>query len=162
MIIKDNFLDQATFAQLRDGMHSSFFPWFFNETRDNLDQKDEIDQFQFVHHFFLNCQKSGHMDKLLIPFFDQLDAKCLIRVKANLNPWTHKLVKGVYHQDQPFKCKGAIYYINTNNGYTLFKKGNTKVNCVKNRLVLFDANEWHMATNCTDQKAKIVININYF
>ena len=58
-------------------------------------------------------------------------------------------------------CKVAIYYVNTNNGYTLFKN-NKKVMSEKNKLVIFDANTEHASTTCTNQDYRIVINFNYF
>ena len=55
----------------------------------------------------------------------------------------------------------AIFYINTNNGYTEFEDG-TRVESVANRIVNFPANLKHRGTRCTDQKIRIVINFNYF
>ena len=54
----------------------------------------------------------------------------------------------------------SIFYLNTNNGWTQFKKGG-KVKCVENRLVTFDSNLEHAGVTCTDQKRKVVINFNY-
>ena len=56
----------------------------------------------------------------------------------------------------------AIYYVNTNNGYTLFKDGNLKVDSVGNRIVIFDSCKLHKAVSCTDEKRRVVINFNYF
>ena len=54
----------------------------------------------------------------------------------------------------------AILYINTNNGYTKFKKGG-KVKSVANRVVIFDSNLEHMGYACTNEKRRIVVNFNY-
>ena len=56
--------------------------------------------------------------------------------------------------------KTAIFYINTNNGYTLFKDG-TKVDSVQNTMLIFDGSLDHCGVSCTDQKRRIVLNINY-
>jgi len=61
-----------------------------------------------------------------------------------------------------FKCKAAIYYLNTNNGYTLFKEGKKKINSVKNRMIFFDSDAYHLGTNSTDCKNRLVLNFNYF
>ena len=54
-----------------------------------------------------------------------------------------------------------IYYVNSNNGYTLFKASKKKVESVENRLVIFPTNLEHCGVSCTDNKQRIVINFNY-
>jgi len=54
----------------------------------------------------------------------------------------------------------AIFYINTNNGWTNFKNGD-KVESVENRLVIFDSNLEHEGVTCTDEIRRLVINFNY-
>ena len=54
----------------------------------------------------------------------------------------------------------AIYYVNNNNGYTMFD--DQKVESKENRLYFFDANTNHVGTNSTDCKNRMVINFNYF
>ena len=56
--------------------------------------------------------------------------------------------------------KTAIFYINTNNGYTLFEDG-TKVESVENRICIFPYYMKHTGTTCTDKNQRVVININY-
>ena len=79
---------------------------------------------------------------------------------AILKTLDSKIIKGDYHKDQPYDCNVALYYINTTNGYT--KIGKDKVDCVQNRMVLFNSSVEHYATNCTNHKQRISININYF
>ena len=61
----------------------------------------------------------------------------------------------------PYKHKGAILYINDNNGKTILEDG-TEIESKANRLLLFDASKPHNSTSCTDAKSRINININYF
>ena len=89
-----------------------------------------------------------------------MGVKELVRIKVNLNPPSNKLVKYSKHTDQNYSCKAAIYYINTNNGYTTI--GDEKIESKANRIVFFDANEEHSGTNSTDCKNRMVINFNYF
>ena len=84
----------------------------------------------------------------------------LVRIKANLNPPTEKIVESAYHKDQNFKCKTAIYYVNNNNGYTLI--GKEKILSKENRIVLFDSDVKHLGTNSTNCNNRMVINFNYF
>jgi hypothetical protein len=57
--------------------------------------------------------------------------------------------------------KTAIYYLNTNNGATRFEDG-TEISSVENRFVVFDSDNSHTAVSCTDQKARFLINFNYY
>ena len=54
----------------------------------------------------------------------------------------------------------AIYYVNTNNGYTYFEDGQ-KVESVENRLVIMPSNLPHAGATCTDELRRVVINFNY-
>ena len=80
--------------------------------------------------------------------------------KANLNPPSNTLVEYNKHTDQKFKCKAAIYYVNSNDGYTII--GDQKIESKANRIVFFDADVPHSGTNSTDCKNRMVINFNYF
>ena len=60
-----------------------------------------------------------------------------------------------------FPCSTtAILYINTNNGYTKFKKGG-KVKSVANRMLIFDSQLEHAGVTCTDALRRVVVNFNY-
>ena len=69
------------------------------------------------------------------------------------------------HIDQDIKnnkkLKTAIYYVNTNNGYTKFKKNNKKIISEKNKLIIFDNDLEHTGSTCTDDRLRVVINFNY-
>ena len=56
----------------------------------------------------------------------------------------------------------AIFYLNTNNGYTKFQDNTIQdVNSVANRLITFDGSLQHAGCSCTDQNVRVVLNINY-
>jgi hypothetical protein len=57
--------------------------------------------------------------------------------------------------------KTAIFYLNTNDGYTIFEKDGEKIDSLENRMLIFDSSERHSGTNCTDQKYRAVINFNF-
>ena len=57
--------------------------------------------------------------------------------------------------------RGALLFLNTNDGYTKFEDG-TKVESIANRMVIFPTNIKHTGTTCTDQQSRIVLNINWF
>ena len=88
-----------------------------------------------------------------------LHSKKLLRIKANLRPRTLFHRSGGYHIDTE-NVTTAILYLNTNNGWTRFKKGG-KVKSVANRLVKFESNLEHTGYTCTNKKRRVVINFNY-
>lgn len=91
----------------------------------------------------------------------KLEVKSLIKAKANLNPYSPKLYKGYFHSDTVHDNLTAVYYLNENNGYT-FLKNNKKVKSKENRIVIFDAQMKHAGTNTTNEKKRVVLNLNYF
>ena len=166
MKIEDNFLDQKKFDEIQTVMMRKDFPWFFN---DDIDYEGQKDKFQFTHLFYAdNTPRSTFVD-LINPIFESMgELISLIRIKANLLTRTLNIVENEFHIDWsvlPDRYEGisftAIFYMNTNNGYTIFEDG-TKVESVANRLVTFPANMKHHGTSCTDEKTRIVINFNYF
>ena len=54
----------------------------------------------------------------------------------------------------------AIYYLNTNNGYTEFEDG-TKIESIANRFFLFDGAIKHASTTTTNALARFNINFNF-
>ena len=84
----------------------------------------------------------------------------MLRVKANLRPRTSFPHKANWHTDIDIDSLTAIYYMNSNNGYTEFESGEI-VNTIENRIVIFNSNLNHRGVSCTDQKRRIVLNINY-
>jgi hypothetical protein len=96
----------------------------------------------------------------LKPIINLLNPLALIRVKANLLTKTNEIIKHGFHVDQDFKCTTAIFYVNTNNGYTEFESGE-KVYSEENKLVIFDTFLKHSGTTCTDTNERIVINFNF-
>ena len=63
--------------------------------------------------------------------------------------------------DQGDALKTAVFYINTNNGYTEFKNG-VKVHSVANRVCIFDSNLEHRGTTHSEGgHQRVVVNFNY-
>jgi|TARA_R110000822_G_scaffold78493_1_gene188035 hypothetical protein len=129
-------------------------------------------RYQFTHAFvkpFQNKPVSPYWN-ILTPILrklaenneKQLSQLSFNKVKANLNTKTILHKNSGYHIDveNPQNFKTAIFYFNTNNGYTKFKNG-AKVSCVANRIVIFNADLPHAAVSCTDKKRRVVLNFNY-
>ena len=168
----DNFLPEEYFNDLHDLMIGKKMIWNWNDVVDY--RGGTKNQFQLTHTFFLHSEGFiSPLSHLIKPFADLLKVGVYVRIKANLNPkseencregkfhYDHELV-GSKLPDGTLTSYTAIYYVNTNNGYTLFKDGNFKVDSVANRLVIFDSSKLHKAVSCTDEKTRVVINFNYF
>jgi|TARA_A100000172_G_C2964255_1_gene83622 hypothetical protein len=154
----DNYLKSDEHLKLKSIMESDEFSWFYNSEKIRGDKG--LFKSQFVHVFYKDDSVNSNFFNYLHPILKKLKVLSLIRVKANLNPISHKLIKFGKHVDQYHKCKGALYYLNDNNGYTMI--GKNKVESKSNRIVLFDANQNHYGTNSTNCNNRIVINFNYF
>ena len=154
----DNFLEKDVFEEIEKIVMGDKFPWFFNDFKND---SDDINNFQFTHTVVRgNGEVESKFIQYMKPFFDKLNIKKIFRIKINLTTRTQKLFNHLYHTDVPFECTTAIFYINSNNGKTIFKNGET-VNSVANRMVTFPTQTLHAGANCTNDIARVVINFNY-
>ena len=160
MEVIDNFLRESDFKNIQHILLDSRIPWYYNpfilSRLGNLDSN-----FQFTHAFICKkMQKKSEFLPVVYPIGDALGIKKVYRIKGNLTPRTKEHCFTGYHIDG-FECPHtAIYYINTNNGWTDFENGD-KVESVANRVVIFDSKLKHQAVTCTDEKVRVVINFNY-
>ena len=167
MKIIDNFLPSDQFKEIQSIILGDLFPWYFNERI----VKESDEHYQFTNQFFYyeddkDRYHASSLFSILEPSIELLgltkSSGKLYRIKANLNPRTVFHRKGGWHidfvNDPPFKT--AVYYVNTNNGWTEFKNGG-RVKSVANRMVIFDSNLEHQGVTCTDEKRRVVINFNY-
>jgi len=156
----DNFLSQSQFLELREKMFDQYFPWQFNEEK--TEGEDNLWNCQFIH-MFTNARSNNYFSEyypILQPVLDELGAIFAFRIKANITGVSNKIRLYNMHTDTDYRCKTAVYYLNTNNGKTVFE-GGVEVESVENRVAIFDSNLKHTATTHTDQKMRCVINFNY-
>lgn len=162
MKIIDNYLKKKETDYIYNVMVSEHFAWFVTPVT-NEDKKN----FQFTHGFYRKSLPNSGMINLIKPFLEKLNPKKILRCKVNLLHKTHKIIQHDYHCDLTNSdgsignCKIGIFYLNTNNGYTIFKKNKKKIQSIKNRAVFFDNKDIHAGSTCTDSKFRIVLNINY-
>ena len=155
--VKDNFLDVKQFNKIKEVFFSKDIPWSFGKVVPDLESSVlDIDNFQFSY----TILPESPFYECLIPLFDKMNMNTHFRLKVNLNPRASKIFEHGYHTDLPIVSNTALFYLNTNDGYTAFETGE-KVESVANRLVVFDSNIKHTGTTCTNQKARLVLNINY-
>ena len=87
-----------------------------------------------------------------------------MRAKFNLLQRTDTIIEHGFHtdiQNPSEEIKTAIFYLNTNNGYTKFKNGDI-FESKENTLIMFDSQLEHCGTTCTDKKYRAVFNLNFF
>ena len=158
--IINNFLDPKDFISLAQLFFEPFnnFPWFLSTVNGpNPFVKDTC--FQFVHTFFHDKKINSAFFKNLFLILERLKPKSLIRIKANLLTKSSKIIEHGYHIDYK-NCTTAIFYINSNDGYTKFKNG-PLITSKENTLIKFNSNLEHTGSTCTDQNVRVVINFNY-
>jgi len=160
--VKDNFLSKKEFNELYNSIFDieNQFPWFWFDFKEQTkNYKNDLTQYQCCHVFYNLGVSQSHHYSIINSLLKKLKFKYLIKAKINLNPYSEKLSKGYFHIDQPH-CTTAIFYLNTNNGYTLFEN-NKKIDSKENRIVIFNSNLKHTGTNTTNKKFRSVINLNY-
>ncbi len=158
MKIIDNFLEKENFLELEKAFFGTEFPWYYNDSKS---LKGDVN-FQFIHAIVWDKTILSPYWKIVEPILKKLNYKEVIRVKANLTTKKNEIIKSPMHIDTGVKnSKTAVFYCNTNNGYTLFNSGE-KVVSKANRAVVFEGNEFHCGVDSTDEKIRVVINFNYF
>lgn len=172
--VVDNFLPEIVHREMKNNiLDSSSFPWFYYDyvESNTIENKLNKNQLFFCHTFYINDLPNSNnlniLDNLLYAM--RVDSriptiKSLIRIKANLYPCTPQSYTHGYHTDYNFSSFSAIYYINTNNGYTLIKNNDDiiKIDSIENRLLVMTSDLLHSSTTCTDEKMRCTVNINYF
>tara|TARA_R100001132_G_C3209825_1_gene53288 strand:+ start:34 stop:516 length:483 start_codon:yes stop_codon:yes gene_type:complete len=157
MNIYKNFISKKDCNIINKYFLSNTFPWYYISKQCDYGKKDT----PFLSHTFFKNEQVGSSDMFLIKsIIKKLKIKKLLNVRANL------CLKGEskcsWHVDNftdNLKHTTAIYYVNTNNGYTEFK--NKKIKCEKNKIIIFNADKKHRAVGQTDTQTRMVINFNY-
>ena len=160
MKVIDNFLPDYYFRSLSNTILGDDFWWFYNE--DTAIEGDGIPHFINIFYKTKGLATIGPTSSfsLIEPYLSFFKMKELCRIKANLAPRTIFHRKTGWHVDNVPCSTTAILYMNTNNGWTEFKKG-SRVKSVANRVVIFDSNLEHQGVTCTDKKRRVLINFNY-
>lgn len=156
---KLNYLDKEKFLIIKS-IFNNGFPWYYRSYK--VVPKDKL--FQFTHTFVEEHKVTSDFFDKLYPLINKLQPKSIRRIKANLTFKDTKIKKSIFHTDYMDNAKDlktAIYYINSNNGCTIFKNGK-KEKSVENKLITFPVTLEHAGTTHTDTLERIVLNINYY
>ena len=179
--IYDNCLPLNVFKQMQNTLLGAEFSWHWCDDilTYGIDDKplvegyDKDDIGQFSHEFYSCEDKMGwpSTTEVLTPILNIINPRAWMRVKANLGPRNSKHMVGGWHCDKHWEFEDgtrkpypdiitAIFYLNTNNGYTMLETGD-KIESVENRFVLFFNDILHTGMSQTDTKVRVVINFSF-
>tara|TARA_Y100001938_G_C7894578_1_gene331475 strand:+ start:41 stop:523 length:483 start_codon:yes stop_codon:yes gene_type:complete len=156
-IIRNFIKNQKVLNELTALLSGCDFPWYYsNVVGDKKDTKD----FYFFHHLYENNkQLSPFFNQVASPILGRLNYNYLLRARTNLYTLHSEHIPSTWHTDDKEPHTVALFYLNTCNGYTIFKDG-TKIKSEANKIVIFNGNTYHSSVTQTDTKRRIVINFN--
>ena len=168
-VLQDNFLSQPDFDGISKYVtgYGTNFSWAWSEYAVTEDEEESPGH--FVHTaYYGSVPISDLYNKIAHTMIQRLRCCCLYRIKLNLNPRLPEPFKYAFHSDLEHILEDevsahwttAIFYFNTNNGYTEFEDG-TIIKNVANRIVEFPSHIKHRGVSQTDTKTRILMNINY-
>jgi hypothetical protein len=174
MIVKfnilDNFFEQDSFLEVKKFIMSPRCQWRFVDFIAHKDRRDNDKDGYFVHSFtdrdpntlkerFQESPNLSILSNLMKKIREKVPHKDILRVRSSLYPRRNSQNPDPMHLDYTFPHNVCIYYVNTNNGYTMFDNGE-KVSSLENRLLVFNGLEKHCSVVQTDASARFIININ--
>lgn len=165
MIVIDNFLPPSFHNDLVHLLEGERFPWYYCG---NVTHTDGSDDSYYFAHLALDVDEQGceqtqffdHIRPMLYFIEDKAKFRLnnLMRVKCGMYPNIGYAKKNQWHTDREENHYVGLYYVNSTDGPTDI--GDTSVECVANRFVLFDGSISHRSTHPTNVKSRINININ--
>ena len=161
MKITDDTLNKEYFTMLQGVVMGHNFPWEYQARVANTWENNN-EHFYFVHRLYERFSPvSSFMEPLDDYLIKVLNVKSIIRARVLLYPNQGKFIEHDPHVDFEYSHNAALLYFNDNDGYTKMEDG-TKIESIANRNVIFDGSTPHNSTNCTNEKARFVLAVNYF
>jgi len=168
MKVINNFLPDEIHQQFVDLLMSNDFPYFYIDGLSHTDGTE--DDFHFLHNLYGNPHNFNHsggeivsryFNRLIMPILGRLPLTFnnLLRARVNLLTRAKNPIISNFHRDLEDKHTVALYYLNSNNGETVFKTGE-KVPSVANQMLIFDGHMDHAVIPQTDEKVRVNINLN--
>ena len=164
----DNFLPPEQFEEVRDSIMYHFdFPWYIHKRVNTVGKNctEEYWNWYATHTFYKNdyatSQQCHRIYDIFIPRFIEMNIyHSLLRIKGNFYPHTETLKEHAGHRDYLYSNTGALYSLNTCDGYTKLCDG-TKIPSVANRILIFDSSITHNSTTTTNSAGRFNINFNF-
>ena len=165
--ILDSFLPENEFRRISEVLMGPEFPWYLQfgvpyKEDEELQQKIEPDpsDFYLTHIMFQGGVIKSNFIDLCLPITKKLEIYLISRINVNLYPHTDRNYAHGFHIDTDDDLLSAVFYVNTNNGFTLFGDGE-KVNSVENRICIFPSGLPHSSVTCTDSSARVVVSLAF-
>ena len=168
--IIDNFLDVSEFSTLinntigRSDGHQTEFRVVSNVENFGVREEDYWSWYLVNMIYYEDIPQNEiypNICNLFIPRFQHIaNFKTMIRIKMNAFPYTNVVKEHKKHIDFNYENIGAVFSLNTCDGYTKFSDG-TKVESVANRIVFFDASKYHQSTTTSNAKLRYNMNFNF-
>tara|TARA_B100000965_G_scaffold405985_1_gene442287 strand:- start:13286 stop:13825 length:540 start_codon:yes stop_codon:yes gene_type:complete len=179
MNIIQDFLPKDYFDHIYHEISGCNFPWLYQANvglpLEKSSKESKEDHFYFVHRLYENFIPESSFFETLTPLLENLKVRSLLRARVLMYVNQGKQIIHDRHIDYPFDHTAALIYMNDCNGFTEFEipedsqlnngKLATKierVGSVANTLVTFNGSVEHSSSNCTDEKHRLVLAINYF
>lgn len=163
-IVKNIIIDNENFSWL---VHDEVTNSEYRDENPEIDYKKQKWNWYMSHVFYFHIPYSLYYDPIFEIFSkrfanarNRIDFKSLIRIKANYYPRTSEVKEHQRHRDYFFPHKGAVFSLNTCDGFTRMTNGD-KIDSVENRLVIFDPSEYHNSSTTSNSKARFNINFNW-
>ena len=161
----DNFLSQQELEEFTSFVYEVDFPWYRQKSIVDVERQDNYPPMLTHVVYDEDVPRSEAYDYVSNIFASKLKVFAWARIKFNLMLRDSKLEEHGYHIDlknAPVSdySKTALFYLNTNNGYTKFDTGEV-ISSIANRLVVFPSSIAHTGTSTTDSKDRVVLNMNY-
>lgn len=169
--IIDNFLEKEDFDVIistffpKDLNNSNNFTWYHQKgiVRDpKLKPSNYKDNDWIYSHELYSSDNGLKFDKyyhVVKPILNKLKIKRLFDIRSYILVPTQEHIYHELHVDREVEHKVALFYVTPCNGFTILKDVD-KVNCVENRMLLFDGSIQHQSVTSTDLP-RCAININY-
>jgi hypothetical protein len=159
--IIDNALPDEEFFKIKSFILNPDFPWNLTPMVTNDEENLPTNASYYFTHEFWSGFNTEPQAQVFAPLLNIMECNAIMRIKGNLYPSTEIIIHHDNHIDYEFPHKGAIFYLNTNNGLTILED-KINIESIENRLLLFDPSKPHRSTTCTDDKCRVNINFNFF
>jgi hypothetical protein len=159
----DNFLNDDDLNNVKDNLFDA--PLYFQPTVAGMNDSNRYWDYYFSYSIYKNNKPQSkifnNIYNIFIPKFQKYGTiKSLLRIKLNFYPYTETLKEHGQHVDYDFPCYGAVFSLNTCDGFTRLDDG-TKIDSVENRILFFDPSLKHNSTTTTNSSARWNINFNF-
>lgn len=168
----DNFLSEEEFYKIKNLIvYSNSFPFYISNTVSFPESSAESSKENrywdsYIAHMIYEdnvpCSDSYNLfDNIFLNKFKEMKIiRSLLRIKVNYYPATEEVKEHHQHVDSDFESTGAIYSLNTCDGFTRLYDG-TKIESIQNRIVFFDASKPHNSSTTSNSKGRYNINFNF-